>query len=112
MKWYLTKIVFRIIVGQGDHAAQFDEQLRLIEAIDKTAAFNKAQTIGKNAEECYLNKQKQTVHWKFINVAELYQLDKLIDGTEIYSRIEEYNEPENYINIINKKALQIGTIST
>jgi hypothetical protein len=108
MKWYLAKIVFRIISGKGDHKAQFDEQLRLIEAIDRAAAFEKAKIIGKNTEECYLNQQKETVRWKFINVEELYHLHELQDGTEIYSRIQEYEEAENHIHVINTKALHIG----
>ncbi|MEP7129294.1 MAG: DUF4288 domain-containing protein, partial [Chitinophagales bacterium] len=29
MNWYLAKIVFRIICGDGLHQPQFDEQLRL-----------------------------------------------------------------------------------
>ena len=47
MNWYLAKIVYRIICGNGDHAAQFDEQLRLICATNKEDAFHKAQRTGK-----------------------------------------------------------------
>ena len=47
MNWYLAKIVYRIICGNGDHAAQFDEQLRLIYATNKEDAFYKAQLTGK-----------------------------------------------------------------
>lgn len=47
MNWYLAKIVYRIICGEGDHIAQFDEQLRLINAASKVDAFHKAQLIGK-----------------------------------------------------------------
>jgi hypothetical protein len=32
MNWYVAKLVFRVISGNGDHNAQFDEQLRLINA--------------------------------------------------------------------------------
>ncbi len=110
MKWYLAKIVFRIISGKGDHKAQFDEQLRLIEATDRAAAFEKAKTLGKNTEESYLNQEKEIVHWKFINVEELYHLHELQDGTEIYSRIQEYEEYENHIHVINTKALHIDGI--
>ncbi|MDQ3846676.1 MAG: DUF4288 domain-containing protein [Bacteroidota bacterium] len=39
MNWYLTKIIYRIICGNGDHKAQFDEQLRLVEASSKQEAF-------------------------------------------------------------------------
>ena len=38
MNWYLTKMVFRIICGDGSHKAQFDEQLRLIHANSKEDA--------------------------------------------------------------------------
>ena len=47
MSWYLAKIVYRIICGNGDHKAQFEEQLRLIEAATKGAALEKATAIGK-----------------------------------------------------------------
>jgi hypothetical protein len=107
MKWYLAKIIFRITSGNREHKAQFDEQFRLIEAVNRSVAFKKAKIIGKNTEECYLNQQKETVHWKFINVEELYHLHELTDGTEIYSRIQEQDEAENYIRTINKKALHI-----
>ena len=30
MNWYLSKIIFRIICGEGRHTPQFDEHLRLI----------------------------------------------------------------------------------
>ena len=41
MSWYLTKIVYRIICGQGNHTAQFDEQLRLIESDSAEDAFER-----------------------------------------------------------------------
>ena len=48
MSWYLTKIVYRIICGQGNHTAQFDEQLRLIEAGSSQEAFEKATEAAKS----------------------------------------------------------------
>ena len=42
MKWFLAKIVYRIICGSGNHTPQFDEQLRLIEADSEEDAFKKA----------------------------------------------------------------------
>ena len=47
MKWYLAKIVFQIICGEGMHTPQFDEQLRLIEAANEDLAFEKASTLGQ-----------------------------------------------------------------
>lgn len=107
MKWYLAKIVFRIICGDGNHAGQFDEQLRLISASHAEEAFTKAQNIGDNEQEMFLNQQQQLVHWKFINVAKLYQLREMIDGAEMYSRIQEYDDANGYISNIHKKAQHI-----
>ena len=108
MNWYLAKIVFRIICGEGDHVAQFDEQLRLIRASGIREAFTKGQMMGMREEETFFNTEQQLVRWQFINVSELYQLSELIDGAELYSRIEEKENAASYMFIINKKAELIG----
>jgi hypothetical protein len=104
MNWYLAKIVYRIICGNGDHTAQFDEQLRLIYATNKEDAFNKAQRTGKREEETFYNLKRELVQWQFINVSELYKIGEMIDGAELYSRIEEKDDGDIYIDIIHKKA--------
>lgn len=107
MNWYLTKMVFRIICGDGNHTAQFDEQLRLISASGKEEAFHKAQIMGIREEEMFFNNNLQLVQWQFISVSELYQLGELTDGAELYSRIEEKEDAACYLHIIHKKAEQI-----
>lgn len=108
MSWYLSKLVFHIICGDGSHTAQFDEQLRMISAATKEEAFFKAQQIGKKEEETFYNSRQQLVHWQFINVCEVYKLHELINGTEVYSRIEERDDAENYIHVIHQKAERIS----
>lgn len=103
MNWYMAKIVFRIVCGEGDHTPQFDEQLRLIGAINEEEAFAKATNIGERDEESFLNQKNQLVHWQFINVSELYKLS-LTDGAEMYSRVQETEHPGNFIESIHKKA--------
>jgi hypothetical protein len=112
MNWYLVKIVFRIICGDGDHTAQFDEQLRIIEARDEHQAFLKAQQIGQNEEDSFTNNKQQLVHWKFINIAELYKLNGFIDGAELYSRIHETENAEHYIAVTHTRAANIQCIET
>ena len=99
-------MVFRIICGDGNHTAQFDEQLRLVQAGSKEA-FHKAQLLGGREEEMFFNQNQQLVQWQFISVSELYQLNELIDGAELYSRIEEKENADSYLHIIHKKAEQI-----
>lgn len=112
MNWYLAKIVFRIRCGDGDHMAQFDEQLRLLKADNEDEAFAKAQQIGNKEEDCFFNTNQQMVCWQFINVSELYKLSELIDGAELYSTIRENNHAEAYIDSIHRKADHIRQKTT
>src|SRR6516164_369279 len=112
MSWYLTKIVYRIICGQGNHTAQFDEQLRLIQADNAQEAFEKSTLLGQREEDKFLNEEQKLVQWKFINVAELYKLSGLLDGAELYSRIQETDDPEAYIDHANRLADHIRASST
>lgn len=107
MSWFLCKIVYQIICGEGAHTPQFDEQLRLIEAVDEATAFAKAQTIGELEQEMFFNQQEKLVQWKFINVSELYRISALIDGAELYSRVQEVENAELYAELIHKKAAHI-----
>ena len=112
MNWFLAKIIFRIVCGNGNHTPQFDKQLRLIQAEDETKAFEKACLIGEQEQVSFLNQHEQIVQWKFINVSELYKLSELIDGAELYSRVEEVDDADQYIGVINKKAGHIQEKST
>ncbi len=107
MNWYLSKFVFRIVCGDGNHTAQFDEQLRLISAASKEEAFHKAQAMGMREEEMFFNQQQTLVQWQFISISELYQLNELIDGAELYSRIEEKDNAESYMHTVYARASNI-----
>lgn len=104
MKWYLAKLVYRIICGEGRHTAQFDEQLRLIYAEDDLHAFQKARSMGHLEEDNFLNNIQKPVHWKFIDVSELHPLSELVDGAELYSKICEEDAAENYMRITKQRA--------
>ncbi len=107
MKWYLAKLVYRIICGDGEHTPQFDEQLRLVYAEDDFNAFQKARITGHREEDNFLNSTEKPVLWKFIDVSELHSLTELIDGAELYSRICEEEEADNYIRVTKQRASHI-----
>jgi hypothetical protein len=107
MNWYLTKLIYQIICGDGDHTPQFDEQLRLIYAYDELQAFHKARQMGHKEQETFFNCKEKLVQWKFIDVCELNKLDKLIDGAEIYSRINEQEDADIYIKVTQLKAAHL-----
>lgn len=107
MKWYLAKVVYRILCGNGDHTAQFDEQLRLVTAADEAAAFEKATAIGHREAETFYNHKQEAVQWQFVNVSELYHLQELLDGAELYSRITEVDDAGSYMDFVHHKAAGI-----
>lgn len=108
MEWYLAKIIFRIVCSDGNHAPQFDEQLRLIAAANHREALHKATSLGECAQHRFPNERQQWVHWQFINVAELARLGKLEDGTELHYRIAEPDNADRYIALIHEKAARIS----
>src|SRR5215212_6771867 len=103
MKWYIAKLVFQIICGDGEHAAQFDEQLRLVRAPNEDEAFEQATLLGTNETDSFYNQRNQLVQWKFINICELYELS-LIEGAELHSKISEADDACSYINLVHAKA--------
>ncbi|HVG13436.1 MAG TPA: DUF4288 domain-containing protein [Chitinophagaceae bacterium] len=103
MKWYICRIVFQIICGDGNHTAQFDEQLRLVQADDEYIAFDKASNLGRDEEDRFYNNKDQLVQWKFINVSDLYLLS-LIDNAELFSKIQEVEKAQDYISLVHAKA--------
>ena len=108
MNWYVAKIIFRIISGDGNHCAQFDEQLRLINARDESEAFEKAYNIGCLNQDCFTNNRNEPVKWEFIDVAELNALEALTDGTELYYQIHEAPDPDLYVAWAHHRSSLLG----
>lgn len=113
MNWFIARIVFRIISGEGNHNPQFDEQLKLIAARDEEEAYEKAFCMGKDGEDSFPNATGKKVEWKFVGVAELSTIPQLDDGAELYSKIIETDNADNYTYYIQQKNYDIksGLIS-
>ena len=107
MQWYIAKIVFRIISGEGNHTPQFDEQLRLIHAPNEFEAFEQARELGISEQDQFENVNNSTVEWRFIDIPEIQRFAGLSHGAEIYSRIMEEEDANRYTEIVQKKAEHI-----
>lgn len=101
--WYLVKIVFRIICGNGNHKPQFEEQLRLITAASAGEATEKARQLI-SAERVQFEK----VAWKFIAITDVYLFTNLLDGAELFSQITETDYDLAFIQAqqLKEKTLQ------
>lgn len=107
MKWFIAKIVFHININHGEHESQFDESVRLVEATSLNDAFHKARSIGKKEETTFFNKQLQEVQWKFIDVCDVYPLDNLRHGSEVFAFTHVDENHKDYIQHIRHKAIVI-----
>jgi hypothetical protein len=108
MNWYVAKIIFRIC-NEGSKKLQFDEHIRIIKADNFDEAFLKARILGISEEDAFMNSNNKPVKWEFINVAELFPISELKDGSEIYSSITETEEATNYVHNIHQRAIFMQT---
>ena len=107
MKKYLVKLIFNVITADGAEASQFDEQFRIVESHELENAFYKARNIGKKEEESFVDAQNRLVTWKFIDVAEVYPLEHLGDGEQVYSSTHETKDAQSFISYIRRKSMEI-----
>jgi hypothetical protein len=99
--------MFNINIDNGNNASQFDEQVRVIESQNLEDAFYKARAIGKREEETFLNADNQLVNWEFIDVAEVYPLENVKDGDQIYSSTRKIKDTTSFISYIRQKSMEI-----
>ncbi|MGZ3930987.1 MAG: DUF4288 domain-containing protein [Bacteroidia bacterium] len=107
MKRFLAKLMFNINIDNGNHNSQFDEQIRIIEARSEEEAFFKARRLGREEEESFTNTENKTVNWKFIDVSNLYMLDNVADGAQLYSTTHEAEDANAFIKFIRQKSMVI-----
>jgi len=109
MNTYLAKLVFNIVIENSNHATQFDEQIRLIEAKSLEEAFFKARSIGKQEDGTFMNSKNDEVNWKFIDVTELYALKDAKDGDQLYASTHETDDSASFIQYTRQKSILIQT---
>jgi hypothetical protein len=104
MHTFLTTLVFQISVENHHGVAQFDEQVRLIEAPDLETAWEKARNLGTQEQDQFLNHLRQLVAWKFIAVADVFPLSRISDGGQVYSVTHEADDAGVFIDQIREKS--------
>lgn len=106
MNWYLAKMIFNIRIGDGNNT-QFDEQTRIIHAANAESALFKARAIGKKHEESFVNSENNLVEWKFIDVTEVFALNEIKDGEELYSTTHETENSDSFIRFVHDRSMLI-----
>ena len=107
MEKYLAKLMFHINIDNGEDASQFDEQVRIIESNSLEDAFHKARVIGKKEEETFMDSHNKLVSWQFIDVSDVYPLEEVKDGEQVYSSSHKINDTGSFIKFIRQKSMEI-----
>ncbi|MEO5911014.1 MAG: DUF4288 domain-containing protein [Pelobium sp.] len=103
MNWFVAKMIFQI-EGNDQTYPQFDEQLRLIDAINEELALEIAHQMGMMHQDEVQSSNQQILTWKFVAVTELQYIGDLEHGKEIHYRITEPEQTANYLEMVNEKA--------
>jgi Domain of unknown function (DUF4288) len=106
MNWFIVKMIFQI-VDQAKNSFQFDEQLRLIDAINEELALEMAYQLGQMEQQELTSRNEQTLQWKFIAVTELSHIGEIAHGKEIHYQISEPEETHSYLEMIQLKATNL-----
>lgn len=103
MNWFVAKLIFRV-ENHDSKYAQFDEQLRLIEAINADLALEMAHQIGLMQQEEITHNKSASVKWKFVAVTEIENIGDITHGKEIHYKITEPEQAEQYLALVQEKA--------
>lgn len=102
MKWFVVRYIYQIITGDGDHAPQFDEQLRLTMADNCDEALLKAERQADEFHQPFRNFKGDMVSWNFICVADLYEIQSPTDGAELASVLHEPEDVGAFLDHVNQ----------
>ena len=87
-KWYVATLIVRCVVSDNSPPYTCDEQVHLLRAPDADSAYEKALKLGAKEECTYQNVDGENVHWQFVGLENLEDLEGTIrDGVEIRSRL-------------------------
>lgn len=112
-KLFLARLLFCVKAEENGKCTEFDEQYRLIRSYNYDDALQKARMIGIHEQETIVSQKEGLIKWEFVDVAELYDLNTLSDGDQVYSGTLSINDPQSYIEYIRRKsqALQVRHMS-
>lgn len=106
MNWYLARMIFQIVCGDESRPARFNEQWRLIRADEICWAREKATILGHLDSQQEQNRAEK-IQWKFITVADIFEVPHETDGAHVFSTTEESEDADHYLALITARSKQL-----
>jgi hypothetical protein len=101
---FVARIVFRI-GRDGERVAEFEEQLRLIEAPDQQSAYRTAKQIGHQEEGAFPDLNGNILYWQMIEVSDVILINTSeTDGALIWTESDFTDAAEDYITFVKERA--------
>lgn len=104
MNYFVAKLVFQLITNENNNSVQFDEQLRLVDAVNEELALEMAYQIGIMNQEDIVSRNNEKVYWKFVAVTEIQHIGEIEHGKEIHYKITEPDNATDYLTLVTEKA--------
>jgi hypothetical protein len=99
LAWYVASLILKCeVAGEPSIPNEWTclQQIHVLRALDREAAYEKTIELGKSLEHSYLNNQGLDVAWIFVGIENLEELSAkaIRDHTEIWGRIFSTQSPE------------------
>ncbi|MCB9252201.1 MAG: DUF4288 domain-containing protein [Flavobacteriales bacterium] len=95
MNTYIVKMLFSI--ENNSRSKQFDMQYRWVMANNADEVRTECDRVIKNESSNPLIKNEGEVSWKFIAIRDVFRVDHLNSGDEIFSEITETEFAEEFL---------------
>jgi len=103
VKWFAVNCTYQVICGEGKHSPQINEQTRLIQAKDIAHALKKARTQAEAYNAPFENCEGDRVIWKFVGIGGINEIEAIVDGVEVWSKILEPKSVDVYLESIKHR---------
>jgi hypothetical protein len=105
MNRFLIKLNFQIRIA--DDNSRFDEQLRVIDALNEEEAIFKGVALGRSEETLYLNNEAEEVNWKFLGITDVLNVTAMKSGEMVSERLSRKTDHASYTAFLKKKSIEI-----
>lgn len=87
MKHFTAQIIYRILC-EGNFTEQYEEQWRLIVALDERTALDEARKIGAADAQSFVDRHGRMMEWQMIAVKDLQECN-FQNGALLFSTVKE-----------------------
>jgi len=102
MSYYIAHLVFQIKIDPKENSS-FEAQIRLFEACSLAEAYQFAKQAGLNEEFHGAHKEAHSVHWNFMGVADISEVNLQPNGSLLDSKIVEPGQDPEFEPYIRLK---------